>query len=111
MITNDERLIIIYELLVKLIYEIFLNNNSIEELNDCIASINEIINKQLSDLNSSYKFSLLIYTKRVSQLVYLKLQEIEKILISVKAKEVEETQEDEAMDNKSEEDQNENNLE
>ncbi len=41
----------------------------------------------MQSLDSNYKFSLLVCTKRVSQLVYLKLQEIEKLLLTLKNKE------------------------
>ena len=40
----------------------------------------------LPHINSNYKFLLLIYSKRISQLVYIKLNEMEKLLVYIKNK-------------------------
>jgi hypothetical protein len=82
--TNDEQLIFVYEELASLVYEILINNNSIEELDLSIAKLNEILTGRLNSLNSFYKFTFVIFGKRLSQLVYAKLKDMEKILMCVK---------------------------
>lgn len=42
------------------------------------------MNSKLKNINSVQKFSLMIFAKRVSQLVYLKLKDIEQALIIAK---------------------------
>jgi len=55
-------------------------------LEKSISKINDIINNKLPHINSNYKFLLLIYSKRISQLVYIKLKEMEKLLVFIKNK-------------------------
>jgi hypothetical protein len=74
----------VYNELVTQIYDIFMNNNSIEDLEQSITKINDIMNKKLIKVNSNYKYPLLIYAKRISQLVFTKLKEMEKLLMHVK---------------------------
>jgi hypothetical protein len=97
----------IYNELLSLIYEILMNNNSIEELEKSISRINDIINLKLMLCNSNYKYPLLIYAKRISQLVFTKLKEMEKLLIYFKNKQEpvqddEDLQDDIAIDDKDE---------
>jgi hypothetical protein len=81
--TADEQLIMVYEEIASLVYEILINNNSIEELDLSIAKLNEIVANRLNNLNSFYKFTFVIFGKRLSQLVYTKLKDMEKILLCV----------------------------
>ena len=78
-------LIAIYEEFYKLTYEILINNNSIEELDRSITKLNDLLNSKLCKINSKYNFSLLVFGQRISQLVYIKLQDMENILHYVRA--------------------------
>jgi hypothetical protein len=46
------------------------------------------MNTQLSKVVSNYKYPLLIYAKRISQLVFTKLKEMEKLLIYINNNEI-----------------------
>jgi hypothetical protein len=46
------------------------------------------MNNKLIKINSNYKYPLLIYAKRISQLVFTKLKEMEKLLVEVKQDEL-----------------------
>ena len=88
---RDNELISIFQQLIEYVYDIFLNNNvtyiknqSIEELDNSIQKLNLLISSKLTNITSNQKFSLLIYAKRFSQLVYLKLKDIEQALIIAK---------------------------
>lgn len=83
--TKEEALTKIYEELLILVYEILINNNSLEELDKSITKLNDIVNFRLNNCKSNHKFSLLIIGKRISQLTFTKLTDMEKILIYVKA--------------------------
>lgn len=82
--TKNAELINIYDELTNLIYEILVNNNSIEELDRSISKINEISVHKLNRLDQNNRFSLQIYIQRVSQLVRAKLDDMEKILKEIK---------------------------
>ena len=45
-----------------------------------INKLNTLISTKLTNINSNLKFSLLIYAKRVSQLVYIKFKDIEQVI-------------------------------
>ena len=85
--TNNTDILRAFTDLIGYINEIFINNNvifilkrkSIAELNNSIIKLNKLINESLNNISSNLKFTLFITAKRVSQLVYIKLQEIEKI--------------------------------
>jgi hypothetical protein len=80
---NNNDLNLVYNELATQIYDIFMNNNSIEDLEKSITKINDIMNKKLIRVSSDYKYPLLIYAKRISQLVFTKLKEMEKLLVQV----------------------------
>ena len=66
------------------LYEIILNNNSIEDLNESIININELyktdIQSQEEDvINTFFKTYFLIYVQRITKWSYYKLKKIEKI--------------------------------
>jgi hypothetical protein len=82
--TKDESLITIYEEFSNLIYEILINNNSIENLDKSISALNEIMNNKLNKIKLNYKFTISVFGQRISQLVYSKLNDMEKILMCVK---------------------------
>ena len=79
---NNNNLSNFYENLSKIVYDILINNNSIEELKMNINDINEIINNELEkiDLSENYKFYFLLFCERLSQLVKMKLEDMEKII-------------------------------
>jgi len=85
--TSNQNLIRVYENFVKLTYEILLNNNSIEELDKSITNLNDLLNNKLCKINSKYNFTLVVLGQRISQLVLTKLEDMEKILMCVKANE------------------------
>lgn len=49
-----------------------------------ICRFNDIINNEINEIKSNFKITLLIYGKRISQLVYSKLNNMEKILDYIK---------------------------
>ena len=53
-------------------------------MDNSIQKLNLLISSKLTNITSNQKFSLLIYAKRFSQLVYLKLKDIEQALIIAK---------------------------
>ena len=66
------------------LYEIILNNNSIEDLNESIININELyktdIQSQEEDIiNTFFKTYFLIYVQRITKWSYYKLKKIEKL--------------------------------
>ena len=81
---NNKNLSNFYENLSKLVYDILINNNSIDELKNNINDINDIINNQLDqiDLSENYKFYFLLFCERLSQLVKMKLEDMEKIIMN-----------------------------
>ena len=81
---NNKNLSNFYENLSKLVYDILINNNSIEELKKNIIDISDIINNQLDklDLSENYKFYFLLFCERLSQLVKMKLEDMEKIYMN-----------------------------
>jgi hypothetical protein len=97
--TKEKEIIEVYEELLRLTYEILINNNSIEELDKSITRLNEIINNSNRLCKSNYKFSLLVYGKRISQLTFTKLQDMEKILTYVKNSNNKSMSEDMDLDN------------
>lgn len=80
--TNIPSLINFYNKLLQIIYEILLNNNSIEELDLSIEAINKMIKNDIDTITQNYKFYFLVFSQRISQLVYLKLKDMEKLLIN-----------------------------
>lgn len=79
--TQNQCLINFYNKLLQIIYEILINNNSIEELDASITSINSMIKNDIDKITQNYKFYFLVFSQRISQLVYLKLKDMEKLLI------------------------------
>ena len=79
---NDKNLIGFYNNLLKIIYQILINNNSIEELDNSITEINKMIKNDINSNNftQNYKFYFLLFCQRISQLVYMKLKDMEKIM-------------------------------
>eukprot|EP00340_Litonotus_pictus_P010694 CAMPEP_0170538176 /NCGR_PEP_ID=MMETSP0209-20121228/103159_1 /TAXON_ID=665100 ORGANISM="Litonotus pictus, Strain P1" /NCGR_SAMPLE_ID=MMETSP0209 /ASSEMBLY_ACC=CAM_ASM_000301 /LENGTH=580 /DNA_ID=CAMNT_0010839823 /DNA_START=801 /DNA_END=2539 /DNA_ORIENTATION=- len=82
-ITGEDNLIMTYDKLVSSIYQIFINNYSLEDLNNQIYVLMDIKQNYLNEIESNYKFNLLIYTQRVAQLILIKSEEMEKILTMV----------------------------
>ena len=83
--TKDKNLLNFYNRLLKIIYQILINNNSIEELDSSITEINKMIKNDINKGNFSqnYKFYFLLFCQRISQLVYMKLKDMEKIILSL----------------------------
>ena len=66
------------------LYEIILNNNSIEDLNESIININELYKTNIEsqeekDINKYFKTYFLFYVQRITKWSYYKLKKIEKI--------------------------------
>ena len=79
--TNNKALITFYTKLLQIIYDILINNNSIEELATSISSINTLMSTDISSIhNNDFKSYFLILSQRISQLVYMKYKDMEKIL-------------------------------
>lgn len=79
---GESRLTECYSRLKSSMYEVFLNNYSLEELNKQIQVLADI-RRSLNNVLSNYKYDLLIYTQRIAQLVLVKFEDIEKILTLV----------------------------
>ena len=82
---KDKELVNFYNRLVKIIYQILINNNSIEELDSSISEINKMTKNDIEKGNftQNYKFYFLLFCQRISQLVYMKLKDMEKLMISI----------------------------
>ena len=66
------------------LYEIILNNNSIEDLNESIININELYKTNIESqeekvINKYFKTYFLFYVQRITKWSYYKLKKIEKI--------------------------------
>ena len=66
------------------LYEIILNNNSIEDLNESIININELYKTNIESqeekvINKNFKTYFLFYVQRITKWSYYKLKKIEKI--------------------------------
>ena len=67
------------------LYEIIVNNNSIEDLNESIIKINDLYKDNIESkneeiINNYFKNYFLFYTQRITKLSYLKLKKIEKLM-------------------------------
>ena len=67
------------------LYEIIVNNNSIEELNETIIKINDLYKDNIESkneeiINNYFKNYFLLYVQRITKLSYLKLKKIEKLM-------------------------------
>ena len=82
---KDKNLVNFYNRIVKIVYQILINNNSIEELDSSISEINKMITNDIEKGNftQNYKFYFLLFCQRISQLVYMKLKDMEKLMISI----------------------------
>jgi len=82
---GNEKLIIYYNQILFYLYEIIINNNSIEDLNTSIININEDYNKEKESetFNEYFKDYFLFYVKMISQLTYFKEKKIEKLLVDL----------------------------
>ena len=77
--TENQNLINFYNELLSSLYGILINNNSIEELNFSIKKINENFQQNLEKFSKNYKMYFLLFCQRISQLIYMKLKDMEKI--------------------------------
>lgn len=82
-LTGEFNLIEVYEKLLSTVYEIFINNYSLEDLNKQVFELMDIKQNRLTRINSNYQFDLLLYTQRIAQLIVIKSEEMEKILTMV----------------------------
>ena len=82
LIYGNNELIIYYGELLFSLYEIIINNNSIEELNKSIININDNYKEEieLKNFNQFFKDYFLFNIKRIEKLSYFKKSKIEKIL-------------------------------
>lgn len=79
--TNNAALTSFYTKLLQIIYDILINNNSIEELATSITSINALMSVDISSIhNNDYKSYFILLSQRLSQLVYMKYKDMERIL-------------------------------
>ena len=79
--TNNATLTSFYTKLLQIIYDILINNNSIEELASSISSINALMSVDISSIhNNDYKSYFILLSQRLSQLVYMKYKDMERIL-------------------------------
>ena len=65
------------------LYEIIVNNNSLEDLNESIIKINELYETNISsneEVNKFFKNYFLFYVQRITKLSYQKLKKIEKLM-------------------------------
>jgi len=65
------------------LYEIIVNNNSIEDLNESIIKINELYKNNIQykeGINSNFKNYFSFYVNRITKLSYYKLKKIEKLM-------------------------------
>jgi len=69
------------------VYEIIVNNNSIEDLNESIIIINEIYKSKIEpiegEVNDFFKNYFLFYVQRITKLSYQKLKKIEKLMAEI----------------------------
>lgn len=79
---GNQNLIIYYGKLLYYLYEIIINNNSIEELNLSIININDDYIKEIESqtFNDYFKDYFLFFIQRISKLTYFKIKKIEKLL-------------------------------
>ena len=82
---KDKSLLNFYNHLIKIVYQILINNNSLEELDSSISEINKMIKNdiQKGNFTQNYKFYFLLFCQRLSQLVYMKLKDMEKLMLQV----------------------------
>ena len=82
LIYGNNELIIYYGELLFSLYEIIINNNSIEELNKSIININDNYKEEIEskNFNQFFKDYFLFNIKRIEKLSYFKKLKIEKIL-------------------------------
>ena len=82
LIYGNNELIIYYGELLFSLYEIIINNNSIEELNKSIININDNYKEEIEskNFNQFFKDYFLFNIKRIEKLSYFKKSKIEKIL-------------------------------
>ena len=78
-------IIIFYADLLFHLYEIIVNNNSIEDLNESIIKINELYktnieSKEEREINLYFKNYFLFFVQRITKLSYYKLKKIEKLM-------------------------------
>ena len=65
------------------LYEIIVNNNSIEDLNESIIKINELYKNNIKykgEMNTYFKNYFCFYVQRITKLSYYKLKKIEKLM-------------------------------
>ena len=69
------------------VYEIIVNNNSIEDLNESIVIINELYKSKIEpiegEVNDFFKNYFLFYVQRITKLSYQKLKKIEKLMAEI----------------------------
>jgi len=69
------------------LYEIIVNNNSIEDLNESIIIINELYKSKIEpiegEVNDYFKNYFLFYVQRITKLSYHKLKKIEKLMAEI----------------------------
>jgi hypothetical protein len=69
------------------LYEIIVNNNSIEDLNESIVIINELYKSKIEpiegEVNDFFKNYFLFYVQRITKLSYQKLKKIEKLMAEI----------------------------
>ena len=67
------------------LFEIIVNNNSIEDINESIIKINDLYKDNIESkneeiINNYFKNYFLLYVQRITKLSYLKLKKIEKLM-------------------------------
>ena len=82
---GKNKVIIYYGKIIFSLYEIIINNNSIEDLNSSIIKINEDFNneKELNKFNQYFKDYFLFYSQVIKKLAYFKGKKMEKLLIEL----------------------------
>ena len=83
--SGNRNLMIYYGKLLYSLYEIIINNNSIEELSSSIIKINDDYNKENGSqtFNDFFKEFFLFYIQRISKLTYFKEKKMEQILVDI----------------------------
>lgn len=75
----NPNLIHFYEALVEIVYQILINNNSIEEINECSLELNDLMNTSLVKITGKERAIFDIFCRRMVQLIYIKTIEMKKI--------------------------------
>ena len=85
---NGNCVINFYADLLFYLYEIIVNNNSIEDLNESIIKINDLYQENIAlkndeIINHFFKKYFLFYVQKITKLSYFKLKKIEKLMVDL----------------------------